>query len=76
MAEPGRAGAPIPVRLNGEPAELPAGSTVADVVAILCPDGRGVAVALDLEVVPRSRWADVRPGPGASIEIVTAAAGG
>lgn len=64
------------VTLNGRPAELPDGSTVADVVAGVCPSGRGVAVAVDREVVPRSRWADTVPRPGAVIEVVTAAAGG
>jgi sulfur carrier protein len=37
---------------------------------------RGVAVALDGEVVPRSTWATTRVPDGASVEILTAAAGG
>ncbi|MBV9006771.1 MAG: MoaD/ThiS family protein, partial [Solirubrobacterales bacterium] len=39
------------VTVNGEPRELDAGATVADLVALLAatPDGRGVAVAVDGE---------------------------
>ena len=46
------------VLVNGEHRELPAGSTVATVVEMLSdtPQGRGVAVALAGEVVPRGAW--------------------
>jgi sulfur carrier protein len=64
------------ITLNGEPVDVPEGTTVADVVARLCPSARGVAVAVDREVVPRSRWSDVVVPPGARVEVVTAAAGG
>jgi sulfur carrier protein len=37
---------------------------------------RGVAVAIDGEVVPRSTWAITRIRDGATVEILTAAAGG
>lgn len=62
--------------VNGERVELAAGTTLAEVVAVLCPSGRGVAVAVDREVVPRSRWAEVVVSEGAAVEVVTAAAGG
>ncbi len=62
--------------VNGEDVELADGSTVADVVARLCPSDRGVAVAVDREVVPRSVWDTVVVTEGASVEVVTAAAGG
>jgi sulfur carrier protein len=39
-------------------------------------ESRGVAVAIDGEVVPRSTWASTTVPDGASVEIVTAAAGG
>ncbi len=64
------------ITLNGEPVESPPGTTVAEVVATLCPSGRGVAVAVDREVVPRSRWSSTVIPDGASVEVVTAAAGG
>ncbi len=62
--------------VNGEPYDLYPGSTVSDLVAAWCPSPRGVAVAIDSEVVPRSTWNATRIEPGATIEIVTAAAGG
>ncbi len=68
--------ASIPVVVNGAVRQVPPGTSVADVVAALVPDPRGLAVAVDREVVPRSRWGDARLAAGASIEIVAASAGG
>jgi len=64
--------------LNGEHAEVAAGSTVADAVALLLEDGspRGVAVSLDRCVIPRSEWASTLIRPGSLVEVVSAAAGG
>jgi sulfur carrier protein len=68
----------LSVTINGEGRELPSGSTVASVVASLdnVPDGRGVAVALEGEVVPRTRWPSTELHDGASVEIVVAVQGG
>ena len=46
------------VVLNGESTALPEGATAADAVrAVGVPeDGRGVAVALDGQVIPRGVW--------------------
>ena len=48
------------ILLNGEPRELSDPATVADAVdASGAPESRaGVAVAVEGEVVPRSRWTD------------------
>lgn len=64
--------------INGEERELPAGTTVADVVASLdLPAGpRGVAVAVDAEVVPQSAWGHVALGEGAQVEVLHAVQGG
>lgn len=64
--------------VNGERRELAPGATVASVAELLdvAPDGRGVAVALDGEVIARSRWADVELRDGALIEVVAAIQGG
>ena len=62
--------------VNGEWLALRPGATVADVVAALAGSGRGVAVAVDREVVPRSSWDTAVVPDGARIEVVTAAAGG
>lgn len=66
------------VQLNGEWHDVADGATVADAVALLgVPlDARGVAVALDREVVPRGVWADTPLTGGARVEILTAIQGG
>ena len=64
------------VTVNGEAQQVPLGTTVAELVATIAGAAAGVAVAVDREVVPRSAWAEVVLGPGASVEVVTAAAGG
>ncbi len=68
----------VQVTVNGDRRELPAGATVASVVELLAvaPGARGVAVALDGEVVTRSRWSDTELTDGALIEIVAAIQGG
>jgi sulfur carrier protein len=66
------------VSVNGKPRELPAGATVASVVALLsdAPEGRGVAVAVAGEVVPRGAWSTTELTDGAQVEVVAAVQGG
>ncbi|HEY8582998.1 MAG TPA: sulfur carrier protein ThiS [Capillimicrobium sp.] len=66
------------IRVNGTEREAPAGATVAQLVAELGvpAEGRGVAVALDGEVVPRTAWDRTAVPDGAAVEIVTAVQGG
>jgi sulfur carrier protein len=66
------------VSVNGRPHELPAGATVASVVALLSdtPEGRGVAVAVAGEVVPRGAWSTTELTDGAQVEVVAAVQGG
>lgn len=66
------------VVLNGEGRDLDEGATVrAAVTATGAPsEGRGVAVALDGEVVPRRRWDDVPLREGQRVEVVQAVQGG
>lgn len=68
----------VQVTVNGAPRRLPAGATVASVVAELTgpAGGRGVAVALGGEVVPRGAWPDTPLADGAEIEVVHAVGGG
>jgi sulfur carrier protein len=68
----------VNIIVNGEPRELGAGATVATVVEMLdvAPSGRGVAVALDGEVVSRGRWADTRLSEGSTVEVLAAIGGG
>jgi sulfur carrier protein len=66
------------VTVNGDPLTMAAGSTIADVVAqlIVGADPKGIAVAVNRCVIPRSEWSSTVAQPGAPIEIVSAAAGG
>lgn len=62
--------------LNGEDVEFESPTTVDDVIAALGIERRGVAVSLDREIVPRSRWATTPLAEGAQVEVLAAAAGG
>jgi sulfur carrier protein len=66
------------VVLNGETAELEAGATVRTALDSLdLPGaGRGVAVAVDAEVVPRGQWDSITLHEGARVEILRAIQGG
>jgi len=66
------------VTINGSDHDLPSGSTVADAVrAAGAPeDGRGVAVALAGEVVPRGEWAGRVLADGEQVEVLHAVQGG
>jgi len=65
------------VILNGEPTLLADDATVATVVAGLdVPEGRGVAVAVDAEVIPRGEWAAHKLTGGAKVEVLRAIQGG
>ncbi|HEX5009093.1 MAG TPA: sulfur carrier protein ThiS [Planctomycetota bacterium] len=64
------------VTLNGEPRELPAGATVADLVAPLAPTGRPCAVEVNREIVPRSTHAARTLHDGDAIEVVGFVGGG
>jgi sulfur carrier protein len=66
----------VNVVLNGEPRDVPDAATIADVLALLGAPDRGVAVALDAEVVPRGEWDDVTLSDGVRIEVVQAVQGG
>lgn len=62
--------------VNGEPSALAPGLTVQELVEALGAPERGVAVAVDAEVVPRSAWGEVVVGDGAHVEVLTAVQGG
>ena len=68
----------VRVSINGQPHELAAGTTLAMAIAGVrgASDGRGVAAALDGEVVPRSRWPDIQLSDGSRVELVVAVQGG
>ena len=70
------------VIMNGDPVTLDESVTVRDAVAQLLTraDGsftdRGVAVAVNQAVVPRSDWSSTTLDSGDTVEIITAVQGG
>jgi sulfur carrier protein len=76
------------VTLNGRPAELPAGADVATALRALgaapaagaaaggAGGGRGIAVAVNGEVVPRAAWAGTPLRDGDRVEVLSASQGG
>jgi thiazole synthase len=66
------------IELNGEPAELADTATLVEAaLAAGAPESRrGVAIALDGEVVPRSKWGATPLREGAAVEVLAAIQGG
>jgi sulfur carrier protein len=66
------------ILLNGQRSELRTGDTVAAALARLQLDrhARGLAVAVDGEIVPRSSWETFALGADARVEVLTAMQGG
>ena len=66
------------VVVNGQARAVPAGATVARVIEMLdvAPGARGVAVAVDGEVIARSRWTDTELREGSTVEVLAAIQGG
>jgi sulfur carrier protein len=66
------------IYLNGNHSDEGAGQTVAAVLELLelAPDTRGVAVAVDGEVVLRTDWERFAIPEGAHVEVLTAMQGG
>ncbi len=62
------------ILVNGE--RRPVVETLGRLLEELGVASRGVAVAVDGEVVPRSQWAQLRLADGARVEVVGASQGG
>ena len=62
--------------LNGEERHIADIVSISDLVSALGLDARKVAVERNLEIAPRSTYADVRLAEGDRIEIVTFIGGG
>ena len=63
------------IRVNGENQEFVV-ETVEEMLRRLTIESRGVAVAIDGEIVRKSEWSNTQIEDGNAIEIVTAVAGG
>jgi sulfur carrier protein len=64
------------ITLNGSCHEIADGTTLDQLVVVFSLPERGVALAMNSEVVPRSVWASTRVPPDAWVEVVTAFQGG
>ena len=62
--------------INGEPSDVAPGATLSELLARLGAPDRGVAVAVDAEVVPRGAWSTFAVADGARVEVLTAVQGG
>lgn len=66
------------IHVNGQPRDVVPPVRLSEVLDL--PEGatarRGIAVAVNGEVVPRSQHADIELSEGAKVEIVTAVQGG
>jgi sulfur carrier protein len=64
------------VILNGDWCELDECATVDAAVAVTGAPDRGVAVAVDGEVVPRGQWTSTQLREGQKVEVLQAVQGG
>jgi len=64
--------------LNGHASRLSAGASLTEAIAALAAplDGRGIAAAIDGEVVPRAQWNETTLEDGQHVEVVQAVQGG
>ncbi len=74
-AAPGAAAA-VALTVNGDARTVAPGTTVAGLVAEMGLEPRGIAVAVDGEVVTRRRWPDRALVAGAQVEVLSIAQGG
>lgn len=62
--------------VNGEPRRIAAAMTVAELLAELKVPARGVAVEVNLQIVPRAQHAEQRLQAGDRLEVVSLVGGG
>jgi sulfur carrier protein len=68
----------VKILVNGDPVDVPSGATVADLIERVAPQRspRGVAVAVNGEVVSRSEWEDSSLSEDDLVEVLAAIGGG
>lgn len=64
------------VVVNGQPKEVPAATTVGELIELLQMPRRGIAVEVNLEIVPHSQLAARRLAEGDRLEVVSLVGGG
>ena len=66
----------LEIVLNGEPREVPEGSTLLDLLVALGIPPTRVAVELDRSIIKPTRWPETTLAAGAKVEIVHFVGGG
>jgi sulfur carrier protein len=69
----------VNITVNGEPTEIAEDSSIEELLAGRAnydPKRRGIAIARNGEVVPRSRWTSQQLAEGDVVELLTATQGG
>ncbi|WP_295441953.1 sulfur carrier protein ThiS [uncultured Thiodictyon sp.] len=64
------------IEVNAVPTEVADGALVATLIATLALAGKRIAVEVNGELVPRSRFDSQRLAPGDRVEIIQAVGGG
>lgn len=66
------------IKLNGEDKDVEEGISIRDLLIDLAhdPDRRGIAVAVNAEIVVRAKWSSTRLGGGDRVDIIAAVQGG
>ena len=62
--------------LNGQAKQIAVIYTVGQLVSELFPSGKGIAVAINQSVVPKSEWPTRQLSPNDQITLITATQGG
>lgn len=62
--------------LNGQAKQIVVTYTVGQLVSELFPSGKGIAVAINQSVVPKSEWPTRQLSPNDQITLITATQGG
>jgi len=66
----------IEIVVNGDPLQVPAGTTITALLASLSVHAERVAVELDRSIIKNNFWAATELRPGAQVEIVHFVGGG
>ena len=64
------------VKINGDPQEIPDGLNVVALIEHLGMAGNRVAIERNLDILPRSQWAETQIQPNDTFEIVHFVGGG
>lgn len=64
------------IQVNGEPMELPEGTSVSDLVGLMALAGKRLAVEVNEDIVPRSQHPEFILREADRVEIVQAIGGG